>query len=130
MHSLKELLIQTWMWYEEGKSRFATLKDPKMIALKRMQPLDRASQQQQSDINYLVYYIESQLRQANIALDDQWEIFQDSCKKKPSLRIPTIEAIYQTMVKLSATLQKYVSYYYYYKLLIFITSVMLFSNTC
>lgn len=106
IHTLKQKLLQSWAWFEDARSRFAVSKDPEMAALIRTQPLDPASQQHLEDITHLLYYIESQLVQANNTLDEQWENFQDSCKKIYRMQMPTMETIYQAMVRQTATLQK------------------------
>lgn len=106
MHYLKQSVIQTWAWYEAAQSRFAISKDPTMQAVLRSQPLDPASIRQLSDIKHILYYINSQLVQANGALDEQWNNFQDSCKKTLKYKLPTIETIYQSMVRQNAILHK------------------------
>ncbi|XP_018325746.1 nuclear pore complex protein Nup214 isoform X2 [Agrilus planipennis] len=106
VHHLKQLVIQGWIWYEEAQSRFAASKDPTMNLLQRSQPLDPASKKQLDDIRQLLYYLETQLVQASGALDERWETFQDSCRKTLRLRIPTLENVFQTMVKQNGTLMK------------------------
>lgn len=81
------------------------------MTLVRVQPLDSASTRQLEEIRHLLHYLQSQLTQASSGLDEQWETFQNSCKKKLSLQLPHIEAIYQSMVKQSATVQKQVRLY-------------------
>ncbi|KAK5646454.1 hypothetical protein RI129_004918 [Pyrocoelia pectoralis] len=106
VHSLKQGLIQTWAWYEDARSRYTQSQEATLDTLLRIQQLDPVSQRRLSNIQYLTYYLESQLIQANRALDEQWENFQDSCKKTSKLKIPTIETIYQTMVRQNAIHQK------------------------
>ncbi|XP_031345632.1 nuclear pore complex protein Nup214-like isoform X2 [Photinus pyralis] len=106
VHSLKQALIQTWAWYEDARSRYTLSQEATLEALLRVEQLDPVSQRRLSNIQYLTYYLESQLIQANRVLDEQWENFQDSCKKTCKLKIPTIETIYQTMVRQNAIHQK------------------------
>ncbi|KAF5284867.1 hypothetical protein FQR65_LT13383 [Abscondita terminalis] len=106
VHSLKQGLIKTWAWYEDARSRYMQSEDPTLNALFRIQQLDPVSQRYMNDIQHLSYYLESQLNQAGRVLDEQWENFQDYCKKISRLKIPTVETIYQTMVRQSAIHQK------------------------
>ncbi|XP_022901853.2 nuclear pore complex protein Nup214 [Onthophagus taurus] len=106
IHALKQNMIQTWVWYEEARSRYATYKDPALKSLLALQPLDAASERKLDEIRRMIYYLESQLMQANSALDDQWDAFQSSCKRKINTKSLSIESIYQVMVKQNATLQK------------------------
>ncbi|KRT80585.1 hypothetical protein AMK59_5498, partial [Oryctes borbonicus] len=108
IHLLKQKLIQNWAWYEDVRFRSASSKDSSFITLVQAQPLDAASSKQLEEIRHLLYYLQSQLVHANTALDEQWETFQNSCKKKLSLKLPNIEAIYQSMVTQSAIVQKQV----------------------
>lgn len=106
VHCLKQSLIQTWAWYEDAHSRFSVRKDSAMQAVIKLQPLDPASVKQLADIKHLLYYIESQLHQVNGALDEQWNNFQDSCKKTIKFKLPATETIYQSMVRQNAIIQK------------------------
>ncbi|KAK4879776.1 hypothetical protein RN001_007922 [Aquatica leii] len=106
VHSLKQGLVQTWAWYEDARSRYLQIQDSTLDTLFRIQQLDPVSQRYMNDIQYLTYYLESQLLQAGKVLDEQWECFQDSCKKISRLKIPTVETIYQTMVRQTAIHQK------------------------
>lgn len=98
--------MQSWAWYEEARSRLAICKDPTLLSVLRTQPLDPASERHMADMRHILYYVEAQLSNANGALDEQWSNFQDSCKKILKQKIPTIEAIYQSMVRQNAVLQK------------------------
>ncbi|CAG9813932.1 unnamed protein product [Phaedon cochleariae] len=106
VHSLKQNLILSWAWYEEAQSRYNISKDGTMTLLLKFQPLDSATEKRQSDIQKLIYYLESQLSQTNNALDEQWDKFQDYAKKTYKVQMPTMEAIFQSMVKQNAVLQK------------------------
>ncbi|EFA04104.2 nuclear pore complex protein Nup214 [Tribolium castaneum] len=106
VHILKQNLLQSWAWYEEVKSRHLSSQDESLLVLMRAQPLDSVSEKQLADIRHANYYLESQISQAHSALDEQWENFQDYCKKKHKIQIPTMEMIFQTMVKQNAILQK------------------------
>lgn len=104
--SLKQGLIQTWAWYEDARARFAYAQSETLKTLLNIQNLDPVSLRYSNDIKKMTYYIQSQLAQASRVLDEQWENFQDSCKNLVRLKIPTMEAIYQTMVRQSAIYQK------------------------
>ncbi|KAJ8969944.1 hypothetical protein NQ317_012933, partial [Molorchus minor] len=106
VHYLKQNLIQCWAWFEEARSRYNCSKDETMSLLLRSQPLDSATEKRQQDLTKLMYYIESQLSQASRALDEQWDNFQDYAKKTYRIKMPTMETIFQTMVRQSAVLQK------------------------
>lgn len=107
---MKQQLIQTWSWFEDARSRFAVMNDETMANLIKIQPLDPACQHHLEEITGLLYYVESQLAQANRALDEQWDNFQDSCKKIYRVQTPTVETIFQSMVRQNAVLQKQVSF--------------------
>nr|XP_023012697.1 nuclear pore complex protein Nup214 [Leptinotarsa decemlineata] len=106
VHNLKQNLILSWAWYEEALSRYNISKDETMTLLLKSQPLNSASEKRQSDMRKLIYYLESQLSQVNKALDEQWEKFQDYAKKTHRVQMPTMEAIFQSMVSQNAVLQK------------------------
>ncbi|KAG5897453.1 hypothetical protein JTB14_002714 [Gonioctena quinquepunctata] len=106
VHNLKQNLILSWAWYEEALSRYNVSKNETMNLLLKAQPLDSATEKRQSDIQKLVYYLESQLSQVHKALDEQWEKFQDYAKKTHRVQMPTMEAIFQSMVRQNAVLQK------------------------
>ncbi|KAJ8958878.1 hypothetical protein NQ318_019645 [Aromia moschata] len=106
VHYLKQNLIQCWAWFEEARSRYNCSKDEAMSMLQRSQPLDSATEKRQQDMRTLMYYIESQISQASKALDEQWDNFQDYAKKTHRTKTPTMEAIFQTMVRQNAVLQK------------------------
>ncbi|CAH1186741.1 unnamed protein product [Phyllotreta striolata] len=106
IHTLKQNLILSWAWYEEALSRYNISKDETMTTLLKIQPLDSAAEKRQSDIRKIFYYLESQLYQASKALDEQWEKFQDYAKKSYKVKMPTMETIFQSLVRQSAILQK------------------------
>lgn len=81
-----------------------------MKFLIKSQPLDSATEKRYNDIKKIIYYIESQLLQVSKALDEQWDKFQDYVKKTYKIQTPTMEAIYQAMVRQNAVLQKQVSF--------------------
>lgn len=88
-----------------------------MRLLVKSQPLDSATEKRYSDIKKIIYYIESQFVQANRALDEQWDKFQDFVKKTYRVQMPTMEAIYQAMVRQNAIVQKQVTTYIVYTFL-------------
>ncbi|XP_060517249.1 nuclear pore complex protein Nup214 [Cylas formicarius] len=106
VHCLKQNLLQAWAWFEEARSHYNTAKNEAVALLMKSRPLDSLSQKRKNDIKQLIYYIESQLSQANKALDEQWNNFQDYAKKTHRVQMPTMEAIFQTMVRQNAVLQK------------------------
>ncbi|XP_050514328.1 nuclear pore complex protein Nup214 [Diabrotica virgifera virgifera] len=106
VHSLKQNLVLSWAWYEEALSRYNLSKDETMGLILKSQPLDSATEKRQSDIKKMMYYLDSQLSQASKALDEQWDNFQDYTKKSYRVQMPTMEAIFQTMVRQGALLQK------------------------
>lgn len=81
-----------------------------MKLLIKSQPLDSATEKRYTDIKKLIYYIESQLSEVSKALDEQWDKFQDYVKKTYRVQMPTMEAIYQAMVRQNAVLQKQVRF--------------------
>ncbi|XP_056648879.1 nuclear pore complex protein DDB_G0274915 isoform X1 [Diorhabda sublineata] len=106
IHSLKQNLILSWAWYEEALSRFTASKDETKGRILKSQPLDSATEKRRSDIQKIIYYLDSQLSQASRALDEQWDKFQDYTKKTHQVQMPTMEAIFQAMVRQNAILKK------------------------
>lgn len=106
IHTLKQNLILSWAWYEEALSRFNVSKDETKSRILKSQPLDSATDKRRSDIQKIIYYLESQLSQASRALDEQWDEFQDYTKKTHQVQMPTMEAIFQAMVRQNAILKK------------------------
>ncbi|KAH1004570.1 hypothetical protein HUJ05_005365 [Dendroctonus ponderosae] len=104
---LKQNTIQAWAWFEEAKSYYQSSKNEAIALLIKAQPLDSLSQKRLKDIEQLAYYIESQLSQANKTLDEQWGNFQDYARKTHRVKMPTMETIFQTMVRQNAVLQKH-----------------------
>lgn len=94
------------------KSRHLASQDESLLVLTRAQPLDSASEKQLADIRHANYYLESQITQAHAALDEQWDSFQDYCRKRHKIEIPTMEMIFQTMVKQNTILRKQVGFIY------------------
>ncbi|KAF7278074.1 hypothetical protein GWI33_008840 [Rhynchophorus ferrugineus] len=106
IHCLKQSVIQSWAWFEEAKSHYNVSKNVTVALLMRLQPLDSVADKKLKDIQQLIYYIESQLSQVNKALDEQWANFQNHTKNSYKVKLPTMEAIFQTMVRQSAILQR------------------------
>lgn len=106
VHVLKQNLLQSWTWYEDAQSRFSASRNEEIGVILRAQPLDSVSEKQLEDIRHANYYLESQIAQAHRALDEQWENFQDYCRKTHKIQIPTMEIIFQTLVKQNAIVQK------------------------
>lgn len=106
VQSLKQALVQSVAWHEDAKSRHLRYIDPSFSSLLICQELDPVSKKQLEDIQHLTYYIDSQLKLVDGFLDNQWADFQDSCKKYVQGRyiVPTMEPIYQTMVRLHGIL--------------------------
>lgn len=107
VHALKNGLIENWALFEDARLRHVQSKDAETGRALRTQPLDPASKRSLAEIEHLQYYLESQIIQANGVMDDQWEAFQDSCRSTLRTKVPTMEAIYQTMVRESVILQKH-----------------------
>lgn len=81
-----------------------------MKLLIKSQPLDSSTEKRYTDIKKLIFYIESQLLEVRKALDEQWDKFQDYVKQPYRVQMPTMEAIYQAMVKQNAVLEKQVRF--------------------
>nr|CAH7723711.1 unnamed protein product [Callosobruchus chinensis] len=104
VHSLQHDSIFSWALYEDTLSRYNS-KDDTFIM--ETQPLDPVAERRQAETKKTLYYIESQLSQANKALDENWDRFQDYAKRTHrAQQMPTMEAIFQTMVRQNAILQK------------------------
>lgn len=109
VYILKQALMQSFAWFEDAKARHRRYKHPNFSSMLQSQKLDPVSEKQLGDIQHLTYYIEAQLKQVDGFLDNQWSDFQDSCKKqiKGKMHIPTLEPIYQALVKQNAILQRH-----------------------
>ncbi|VEN45359.1 unnamed protein product, partial [Callosobruchus maculatus] len=104
VHSLQHDLIFSWALYEDTLSRYNSKED---TLLMESQPLDPVAERRQVETKKTLYYIESQLSQASKALDEKWDRFQDYAKRTyRTQQVPTMEAIFQTMVRQNAILQK------------------------
>ncbi|XP_066143152.1 nuclear pore complex protein Nup214 isoform X2 [Euwallacea fornicatus] len=106
VHSLKQNLVQSWAWFEEAKSHYNASKNEVVNLLIKIQSLDSLSEKRRRDIEQLAYYIQSQIACAHKSLDEQWDNFQDYAKERHRFKMPTMETIFQTMVKQNAVLQK------------------------
>ncbi|XP_045472891.1 nuclear pore complex protein Nup214 [Harmonia axyridis] len=107
VHILKQNTIQSWAWLEEARSRYKESKDEELKNVLKSKPLDSVSEKHLSTLKQMQYYLNSQLTQSHKALDEQWDKFQDYCRKTSRVQLPTMEAIFQTMVKQNAVLQKH-----------------------
>lgn len=58
------------------------LKFFRTLELEQLAVLDPVSSGKLTAMKQNIYYIESQLKQVNNVLDDQWDIFQGECKKR------------------------------------------------
>lgn len=109
VYLLKQALMQSFAWFEDAKARHRRYNDPNFSSMLQSQKLDPVSEKQLGDIQHFAYYIEAQLKLVDGFLDNQWSDFQDSCKKqlKGKMHIPTLEPIYQALVKQNAILQRH-----------------------
>ncbi|KAK9879386.1 hypothetical protein WA026_006456 [Henosepilachna vigintioctopunctata] len=107
IHVLKQNTVQSWAWLEEAKSRLREYQSEELSALLKSKPLDSVSEKHLYTLIQMEYYLDSQLSQAHKALDEQWDKFQEYCRKVNRVQLPTMEAIFQTMVKQNAILQKH-----------------------
>lgn len=108
VHTLKQTTIQSWAWLEEARSRQRESQDEELRTLMKSKPLDSVSEKHLTTLEQMQYYLSSQLSQSHKSLDDQWDKFQDYCRKTSRAQLPTMEAIFQTMVKQNAILQRHV----------------------
>lgn len=108
VHYLKQAVMQSFAWYEDTKSRQRRYTDPNYANLLQTQELDPFSEKQLMYIKHLIFDIESQLKQVDGFLDNQWAEFQDACKKqaKERMQLPVLEPIYQSLVRQNAILDK------------------------
>ncbi|KAL3283257.1 hypothetical protein HHI36_006405 [Cryptolaemus montrouzieri] len=106
IHILNQSLFQSWAWFEEARSRFRESQNEEIRTILKSKPLDSVSEKHLSSLKLMEHYLDSQLSQAHKALDEQWDNFQEYCRKISRVQLPTMEAIFQTMVKQNAILQK------------------------
>ncbi|XP_077299621.1 nuclear pore complex protein Nup214 [Arctopsyche grandis] len=110
MTILKHDLINTCAFLAEARMQPATME------LEQLAQLDPVSANKMTCIKLTSYYIESQLQQVNSVLDEQWENFQNTCRQKTLaldginntdyMKMPTLEKIYQPLLKQSEILVK------------------------
>lgn len=103
IHTLKHNTLQSWAWLEEARLR---MNDNQNNVIEKLKPLNSVLEKHMDSLQKMEYYLNSQLKLANGALDEQWENFQEFCKKSVRIKTPTMEAIFQAMVKQNAVLQK------------------------
>lgn len=84
---LKALLLQSFAWVEEAKSKNAVNSEG---------TTRNCENSKIADIQRLFYYTQSQLAQANKVLDFEWS--EHIYQKKSKMKIPSLEFLYQNLV--------------------------------
>lgn len=96
MAYLKALLLQSFAWLEETKS--------KNSANSTDNPRDRGDRNKIKELQRLFFYTQSQLMQATKALDMEWTEYES--REKSMIKIPSLEFIYQSLKKHSEIIAK------------------------
>ncbi|XP_046739282.1 nuclear pore complex protein Nup214-like [Diprion similis] len=96
MNYLKALLLQTFAWLEETKSKCSSNASSN--------PQNRGNNNKLKELQNLVYYIQSQLEQAARALDYEW--FEHMNKEKNKMKVPRLEFVHQIMLQHSQYIAK------------------------
>ncbi|KAK2586342.1 hypothetical protein KPH14_010634 [Odynerus spinipes] len=84
---LKALLLQSFAWVEEAKSKNAVNSE---------NTTRNCENSKMADLQRLFYYTQSQLTQANKVLDFEWS--EHMYQKKSKMKIPSLEFLYQNLV--------------------------------
>lgn len=105
---LKRQLLEIFALKEEAVSRFKRLTNPHYLQLYHLQTndMDPVRPKKLTDINRLLYYVDSQLKQVDLRLDEEWNESQDAQKRKMRYTTPTMEAIYRPMIKQSEIIRR------------------------
>ncbi|XP_046612057.1 nuclear pore complex protein Nup214 isoform X1 [Neodiprion virginianus] len=93
---LKALLLQTFAWLEETKSKCSSKASSN--------PQNRGNNNKLKELQNLVYYIQSQLEQAARALDYEW--FEHIKKEKNKMKVPRLDFVHQIMLQHSQSIAK------------------------
>lgn len=105
---LKRQLLEIFALKEEAVSRFKRLTNPHYLQLYQLQTndMDPVRPKKLTDINRLLYYVDSQLKQVDLRLDEEWNESQDAQKRSMRYTTPTMEAIYRPMIKQSEIIRR------------------------
>lgn len=100
IHSLKNMVLESFAMLSEAESQEKRLKDPKYLSMLRDRALDPRSAKQMQKIQQLNQYLNTQLREINDKLDNDWHEFVQQQKnyKRKGHKLPSAEAIYRTIV--------------------------------
>lgn len=100
IHSLKNMVLESFAMLSEAESQEKRLKDPKYLSMLRDRALDPKSAKQMQKINQLNQYLSTQLSEVNDKLDNDWHEFVQKQKndKRKGHKLPSAEAIYRTIV--------------------------------
>ena len=96
MAYLKALLLQSFAWLEETKS--------KNSANSSDNPRDRSDRNKIKELQRLFFYTQSQLIQATKALDMEWVEYES--RERSKIKMPSLEFIYQSLTRQAEIIAK------------------------
>ncbi|KFM63125.1 Nuclear pore complex protein Nup214, partial [Stegodyphus mimosarum] len=98
-HSLKNVLLESFVMVEEANSRERRKNDHSYISMLKDRALDPMTAKRMQKINQLYQYLHNQLREVNDKMDRDWVEFLEKKKNKKAVRqVSSTEAIYKTIV--------------------------------
>ncbi|XP_026285827.1 nuclear pore complex protein Nup214 isoform X1 [Frankliniella occidentalis] len=98
-HDVKSIGMEASLWVEDAKSRLRQFNKPSYLQLVKSQELDPVSARALFNIKQKFDYVEIQLANINQQLTAEWSKFQEVRSPRNRLYVPTMDEIYQTMVK-------------------------------
>ena len=94
---LENFLFENFAMAENAKSRAERDKDSKLNILFQKKPLDPATQRKLKEINNKTIYIETNLKEINYILDQQWQDYIVSEKGKKAATVSPVNLVYQSL---------------------------------
>lgn len=94
---LENFLFENFAMAENAKSRAEREKDSKLNLLFQKKPLDPATQRKLKEINNKTIYIETNLKEINYILDQQWQDYIVSEKGKKASAVSPVNLVYQAL---------------------------------
>lgn len=94
---LENFLFENFAMAENAKSRAERDKDSKLNILFQKKPLDPATQRKLKEINNKTIYIETNLKEINYILDQQWQDYIVSEKGKKASTVSPVNLVYQSL---------------------------------
>lgn len=94
---LENFLLENFAMAEDARSRAERDKDSKLNILFQKKPLDPVTQRKLKEINNKTIYIETNLKEINYILDQQWQDYIVSEKGKKQNVVSPVNLVYQSL---------------------------------